>query len=186
MLLPTLLVALVASAGAAPDPGCPKGAPPIEQLVCTDSVLAQQDREMVRLYTQAMQGFEEGERARQEARQSAWLTARNACAQTQAARACVTELYARRIIELKILSGQLTASATANYFCKGATGPVTAAYYPTEPPAALLSYTDRQVIVFVAESGSGARYTAEDVELWEHQGQATVKWNGKDMVCSKR
>ena len=185
MLLPTLLLALGAPAGA-PDAGCPKGAPPIEQLVCSDGVLAQQDRDMVRLYTQSMRSFGDAERARQEARQQAWLTARNACAQAENARACVGELYARRIIELKILSGQLTAAATANYFCKGATGPLTAAYYPTEPAAALLSYSDRQAVAFVAESGSGARYTAEDVELWEHQGQASVKWNGKDMTCSKR
>jgi len=185
MVLPTLLVALSA-ATTAPDAACPKSLPAIEQLVCSDGVLAQQDRDMVRLYTQAMQGFDAGERARQEARQRAWLTARNACAGTQDPRACVADLYNRRIIELKIRSGLLTAPATANYFCKGATGPVTAAYYPTSPPAALLTYGDQQTVAFVAESASGARYTGEDVELWEHQGQATVKWNGKQLVCSKR
>jgi uncharacterized protein len=186
MLLPTLLAALAAAPAAAPAPACPKGAPPIEQLICGDSVLAQDDRDMVRLYTQAMQGFDESERARQEARQRAWLTARNACMQAADPRACVADLYARRMIELKIRSGLLTSPATANYFCKGATAPVTAAYYPTDPPAALLTYADQQAVLFVAESGSGARYAAEDVEIWEHQGQATVKWNGKQMVCSKR
>jgi uncharacterized protein len=186
MVLPTLLVALAAATTTAADTGCPKGSPPIEQLVCSDAALAQQDRDMVRLYTQAMQRFDAGERARQEARQRAWLTARNACVAAPDPRACVANLYNRRIIELKIRSGLLAAPATANYFCKGATGPVTAAYYPTDPPAALVTYGDQQTVAFVAESASGARYTGDDVELWEHQGQASIKWNGKQMVCSKR
>ena len=185
MLLPTLL-ALAAATAAAPAPACPKGAPPIEQLICSDSVLAQDDRDMVRLYTQAMQGFDETDRARQEARQRAWLATRNACMQAANPRACVVDLYARRMIELRIRSGLLTSPVTANYFCKGATAPVTAAYYPTDPPAALLTFADQQAVLFVAESGSGARYAAEDVEIWEHQGQATVKWNGKQMLCNKR
>src|SRR5579862_3759722 len=142
MLLPTLLAALAAATAAAPAPACPKGAPPIEQLICSDGVLAQDDHEMVRLYTQAMQRFDETDRARQEARQRAWLTARNACVQASDPHACVADLYARRIIELKIRSGLLTNPATANYYCKGASVPVTAAYYPTDPPAALLTYAD--------------------------------------------
>ena len=185
MLLPTLLAALQATA-AAPAPACPKGAPPIEQLICGDSVLAQDDRDLVHLYTQAMLGFDETDRARQEARQRAWLALRNACLQATNPRACVADLYARRMIELKIRSGLLTTPATANYYCKGASAPVTAAYYATDPPAALLTYADQQAVLFVAESGSGARYAADDVEIWEHQGQATVKWNGKEMVCTKR
>jgi len=186
MVLPTLLAALGAATAATPDAGCPKNSPPIEQLVCSDAALAQQDKDMVRLYTQAMEHFDASERARQEARQRTWLTARNACAEAQNPRQCVADLYSRRIIELKIRSGLLTAPATANYFCKGAAGPVTAAYYPTDPPSALLSFADQQAVAFVAESASGARYTGDDVELWEHQGQATVKWNGRQMVCSKR
>jgi uncharacterized protein len=186
MLLPTLLAVLGGATAPASAPACPKGAPPIEQLICSDSVLAQDDRDLVRLYTQAMQGFDETDRARQEARQRAWLAARNACMQAADPHACVTALYARRMIELKIRSGLLTSPATANYFCKGATAPVTAVYYPTEPPSALLTYADQQAVLFIAESGSGARYAAEDVEIWEHQGQATVKWNGKQLLCTKR
>src|SRR5690349_1751623 len=125
MLLPTLLVALAAATAAAPAPACPKGSPPIEQLICGDGVLSQDDRDMVRLYTQVMQRLDDTDRARQEARQRAWLAARNACVQASDARACVADLYARRIIELKIRSGLLTSPATANYYCKGASAPVT-------------------------------------------------------------
>ncbi len=45
---------------------------------------------------------------------------------------------------------------------------------------------DKQVIAFVAPSGSGARYVVSNVELWEHHGEATLKWAGKTYACNVR
>ena len=35
-----------------------------------------------------------------------------------------------------------------------------------------------------SRSGSGARYAAPNVELWEHQGEATLDWYGKKLTCA--
>jgi hypothetical protein len=36
----------------------------------------------------------------------------------------------------------------------------------------------------VRDSGSGARYIAADVELWEHHGEARLQWTGKTYTCN--
>jgi len=46
-----------------------------------------------------------------------------------------------------------------------------------------LTYGNDQTIAFVAPSGSGARYTAQNVEFWEHQGEATIDWYGTELRC---
>jgi membrane-bound inhibitor of C-type lysozyme len=49
----------------------------------------------------------------------------------------------------------------------------------------VLSYGDRQVVAFIAESASGARYAAGNVEIWEHQGAATFKWGKTELHCTR-
>ena len=101
-------------------------------------------------------------------------------------RACVTGAYQRRISELKIRAAQLPVFATAQYVCAGAAPTtLTARYYRSDPPAVLIEYQGTEVVAFVAASGSGARYTADDVELWEHQGTATVHWHGQELTCPR-
>ena len=74
---------------------------------------------------------------------------------------------------------------TVTFRCQGLEGqPMTAVFYAmTEPPTAVLTVGDRQVVAFVARSGSGARYTAPGVEFWEHQGEASLQWFGKTYAC---
>jgi uncharacterized protein len=99
---------------------------------------------------------------------------------------CVTVTYQRRIAELQIRNGELGAvPPTVAYRCKGVEAqPVTAVFYAkTEPPAAVLTVGDRQVVAFIAPSGSGARYTAPGVEFWEHHGEASIEWFGKRYTC---
>jgi len=56
-------------------------------------------------------------------------------------------------------------------------------YQETDPPSAVLTNGDDQVIAFIEPSGSGAKYTAANVEFWEHHGEATVTWFGAEMRC---
>jgi uncharacterized protein len=48
----------------------------------------------------------------------------------------------------------------------------------------VLTLGNDQVMAFVARSGSGAKYTAANVEFWEHQGEATLDWFGKKLTCT--
>ena len=124
--------------------------------------------------------------ALQSTAQRACLDERERCATEPDPKGCVASAYQRRIVELQLRSGDLgPVPPTVAYQCPGLEGiPVTAVYYnQTEPPAAVITVGDRQVIAFIARSGSGARYTAAGVELWEHHGEATLKWSGKTYTC---
>ena len=100
-------------------------------------------------------------------------------------RACTEQSYRTRIVELQIKSGQLVAPKAVSFACTGGKDdPFLATFYnETDPPSAAFTYGNDQVIAVVAPSGSGARYTAANVEFWEHQGEATVKWFGTELKC---
>ena len=51
------------------------------------------------------------------------------------------------------------------------------------PSGADLAIGDQHVALERARSGSGARYTARGVELWEHQGTTRIDWFGTVLQC---
>jgi uncharacterized protein len=78
------------------------------------------------------------------------------------------------------------APTPVEFACKGGENkPVTASFYKdTDPQSAVLTVGDDQVIAFVAPAASGARYTAQGVEFWEHQGTASINWFDTKLTCT--
>jgi membrane-bound inhibitor of C-type lysozyme len=97
--------------------------------------------------------------------------------------------FRRRVIELDLQSGQLPATTPVAYRCESReVQPLTltvAFHAQTEPPSAVLSSGERGVVALVARSASGARYVAPDLEFWEHQGEATLRWSGRTWRCRR-
>lgn len=108
------------------------------------------------------------------------------CAEDDNIKDCVALSDQARIVELQIISGQLAAPNTISLECGSSEQtPFLAAFYnDTSPPAAVLTRGQDQVVAFVARSGSGARYTADGVEFWEHQGQVSIDWFGTRLACA--
>jgi uncharacterized protein len=185
MLASLLILALdVLKPSEGPSFDCSKSVAPVPQMICGDRLLSGMDRDMAGLYASALSTESAGAAAQR--RQVAWLASRDACGGTSEQRACVIRAYQRRITELKILDGQLPVFATAHYTCEGAAATqVTASYFESTPPAVLIEYQGDRVVAFVAESGSGARYSTDEVELWEHQGTAALRWRGQNLRCPK-
>ena len=186
MMLSLLILALdVLKPGEGPSFDCSKSIAPVPQMICTDAVLARMDRDMATLYAAALGPDAAG--AATQRRQRAWLSGRDACGGKADQRACLIRAYQQRITELKILAGQVPVFATAQYRCEGAAaGLISARYYQGTPPAVLIDYQGDQVVAFAAEAGSGARYSADAVELWEHQGVAALRWRGQNLRCPKQ
>jgi len=181
-----LLLPLFATAPVA-GPECAAGGDPIQNLICRDATLRAREIEVQRLYRSAEHVLPAPQRAAQRTRHNAWLGERAACAPDPDARNCVADAQGRRIVELKLALGELPVFASATYLCKGHEAtPLTAAYFHSDPPAVLLRFQNQQAIAFAAPSGSGARYSAEGVEIWEHQGVARFTWQGEEMECPKR
>lgn len=53
-----------------------------------------------------------------------------------------------------------------------------------DPPSVVLAVGNQSRVLPIARSGSGARYGAAGVELWEHQGNTQINWNGQVLECT--
>jgi uncharacterized protein len=181
-----LLLALLTPAANTAPADCAAQSDAINRVICADPALASEEAQMQELYAGALK-LSPPQRTAQQARQAAWLRERAGCASDPQTHACVAAQLDRRIVELKIVLAQTQAFATVTYLCEGEDPiPVHAAYYRSDPPAVRLTFSDHDLVAFVAPSASGARYTGEGVEIWEHQGIARLRWAGVERTCPKQ
>ncbi|MBS0322053.1 MAG: MliC family protein [Proteobacteria bacterium] len=121
--------------------------------------------------------------------QKQWLEDRDACATAPNTYNCVRGLYRARIAELQGQYRLVPAHGPFRFACTGAeAGPLVITFFDTDPPSASMETERRTDLLFVAPSGSGARYVGgEGVQYWEHQGVATVTWGepGKEAACTR-
>ncbi|RJG05947.1 hypothetical protein D3870_07875 [Noviherbaspirillum cavernae] len=181
-------VSAAASAGSGPSFDCAKAATAVEKRVCGDTSLAALDRAVANAYAKGMSPKSEwadSDKTSERANQRAWIAERNACAKQKDVKDCATSAYQRRLAVLQIRNGDLMAPTPVEYRCKGLEDkPVTAAFYEkTEPPSAVLTVGNRQVVAFETQAGSGTKYTTKNAEFWEHHGEAMMKWFGKTYSC---
>ncbi len=177
-----------AGSGTGPSFACSKATQAAEKMVCADAGLAELDRALAGAYAKGMNEWPPEDQARERAAQRAWLAERNACAKGAGGSACVKASYQRRFVGLQIRNGDFEVPAAVGYVCQGYEGtPFSAVFYnQPEPRAAVLTFGDRQEIVFAAPSGSGAKYANPRVEFWEHHGEAALTWDGKAYTCRAR
>lgn len=171
--------------GTQPSFDCGKATLAAEKLVCGDPELASADRALAMAFATGMKQWPAEDQTRERAAQRRWLMERNACAKGPNAKDCVRLSYQRRLIELQIRNGELEAPHPVSYRCKGHEDePFQVSFYQqTDPPSAVLTFGDRQEIVFATQSGSGARYSNARVDFWEHHGAAAVTWSGESYTC---
>jgi uncharacterized protein len=168
-----------------PSFDCAKATGQVEQLVCKDAGLAALDRKLADAYAKALKGWPANVAQEQRTFQRGWIKGRNDCWKDSDVRACVENEYKTRLVDVQIKGGLVMAPTPVGYRCKGEATPVMAAFYKdTDPPSAVLTIGNDQVIAFQARSGSGTKYTAANVEFWEHQGEVTLEWFGKKLTCA--
>ncbi len=164
--LPGARASAQSPAAEAPSFDCRSASGQVEQLVCRDAALAALDRKMAQVYAAALGRWPAGIVTTQRAYQRGWIAGRDGCSKADDVRACVAREYQTRIVQIQVTSGQLVAPETVAFTCTGGANQrfFAAFYNDTTPHAAVLTYGDDQVVAFVAPSGSGARYTAPNVE----------------------
>lgn len=168
-----------------PSFDCNKATTKTEQLICGDAALARLDRDLASAYNRSRQQWPAETQHSERQSQLDWISERNACASSTHAQDCIKSSYQRRLIELQIRGGALEAPTPVSYQCKEQEGqPFWASFYnQTEPRSVVLTFGNLQTIAFALPSGSGARYGNQNVDFWEHHGEATVTWNGKSFTC---
>jgi len=174
--------------GAGPTFDCSGASGQVETLICSDAGLSALDRSMAAVYAAATKAWPAKVAAEQRARQRGWIKGRNECWKADDPRACTEQSYRTRIVELQIQSGQLVAPTPLGYACTGGEDqPFFATFYrETDPPSAVITFGDDQVIAFATPSASGAKYATDGVEFWEKGGEASVGWFGTALTCRPR
>ena len=189
MVTTTAMVIAIAGVGAQaparPTFDCAKATGEIETLICKDPALVALDRKLAELYAAALKKLPSRAANEQRTLQRAWAAGRNECVEADDVRACTELTYQMRIVELQIVTGQAKGPKPVDFVCVGGEDrPLTLTFFETEPRSARIQYGGDRIIAFIARSASGSRYTAANVDFWEHQGKATLTWYGSTLSCT--
>jgi uncharacterized protein len=162
---------------------CAKPANKAQQLICSEPQLTDIDRRLQADYQQAL-ARPGADLATLTTAQSAFATIRDGCADFIQVRPCVVEAYQTRLVELAIADPATVVPPVVTYDCPADAGTLTAQFYnQLDPKTAVLDWKGNRVILFIQESGSGARYARQGSEYWEHQGEVTLDLGGTKFVC---
>ena len=170
------------SSPATPSFDCGKATGEFEQMACKDPELAALDRQLADTFAQAL--AKAADKDTLQATQRGWIKGRDECWKADDKPACVREAYIVRIVDLRIQHDLVVIPTAVEYRCDDDAKPFAATFYNDEPRAAVLTWGDDQAIVPAAVSASGARYAAQGVEFWEHQGKASVDFFGNKLTCT--
>ncbi len=176
-----LLIPLgVHAADAGPSFDCAqKSASSVEQRICADPKLAALDRTLAEAYAVATVKAGDDAPALATA-QRAWVKTRNDCWKGSDVPACVETAYRTRTAELQARYRLVAPVGAAKYDCPGPPpAEASAEFFTTDPATALVTFAGATQLMFVAPSGSGARYAGGRRQFWEHQGVAMIRWDGK-------
>jgi uncharacterized protein len=169
-----------APANARPSFNCARvEAKTVPALVCHDAGLAALDRKLAKVYAEAVRKTPVQQPATLRPKQRAWIRERDACEHKHDVRACVETAYRHRIVELEARYALVESTGPVRYACDEDGGEVAATYYKTDPPSLIAEHGDASALMLVVRSGSGAKYESPQGMLWEHQGEAVIRWGAE-------
>jgi uncharacterized protein len=180
----------IAAADAGPSFDCTKKlTSSVEQRICADPKLAALDRQMADVYAAATAKATAADAQALALAQRDWIKGRNDCWKSADVPACVETAYRQRIAELQARYRLIAPVGSGRYQCPGTPArEATAEFFETDPPTALVDFAGATQLMFVAPSGSGARYTGGNRQFWEHQGVAMIRWGAgvSEVSCPMR
>lgn len=170
-----------------PSFDCAKAGTLSEKLICKDEVLSKLDSTLTKVYKSAYRAYPENEKKDLVSEQKVWIKHRDGCTSSSVAISCMTRAYESRISQLQIAGGLVEVPEAVYYKCDGKKENTLTVYFynTTQIPTVVLNLPLKQEMAYSSMSGSGAKYTSEDIEFWEHHGEATLKHNGRTLKCKE-
>lgn len=158
----------------------------IEEMICRDARLSALDRKMAAVYKAASQKALNEHPPVLKAEQRGWIKGRDECWKHSDPQSCVEESYRLRIAELQARYGLVPGKGPIFYTCDGdPKNEVIVTYFQTDPPTLIVERGDQVSLMFLQPSASGAKYQGRNESLWEHQGEARIRWgtDAPEMRC---
>ena len=173
-----------------PSFDCAKSDSDATDAICASPALSALDREMSRLYGLAVTGpnMTEDRKAELKAYQRGWIGGRDECWKANDLDSCVRDNYGMRIHELR--EGYADARAEEGgstgpfaYVCDGIDAGISAVFVQAGDPLVSLKWRNSNVVLPIAESGSGSKYEQGDTVFWIKGDQATFTLDGTAHAC---
>lgn len=180
--------ATLAAPPTGPSFSCKAVAPgSIAALVCSDPKLSALDRQLAQVFAQARAKAKNERPPVLQAEQRGWIKGRDDCWKAQDNRAaCVAFSYERRIVELQARYRLVPARGPVRWACDGNdANELVVTHFETQPASLIAERGDSQSLMVQVPSASGSKYEGRNELLWEHQGEATVRWGyqAPEMRC---
>jgi uncharacterized protein len=148
----------------------------VDKLICGDDQLAALDARMALNYAGAAAQAVRWKLPLPDQDQQTWLRGRGACAARPDARACLAELYARRIAELQASYLLVRGRATVELVCGGEA--VSLYFFDTDPATAVLHRAGQASILYQEKSAGGIRYANGGQMYSEQKGEMRLALGG--------
>ena len=161
----------------------------VAEMVCRDAALARLDRALDKTYTAALKRAAGERPPLLKAEQRGWIKGLEACRKETDVRACAAQSYRRRNAELQARYRLVAGNGPVSYVCGGdPADEVRATYFQTEPGVAIAERGGSVSVMFQQPAASGAKYEGPNEMLWEHKGDATVRWGygAQEMQCARK
>lgn len=157
----------------------------VESMICNDGTLAALDRKLARVFEAASGVAAADGSPALRAEQRGWIKGHDECWKAGDQAQCVGDAYGRRIAELQARYRLVQPNGPVRYRCGATT--VEVHYFATEPPTLMADLDGDTSLMFLERSASGSRYVGRNESLWEHQGEATLRWgyDAPERTCSR-
>lgn len=169
---------------------CTKITDQVELLICVDKYLSDLDHKLRDLLVDEMKMASESGRKEIELHQKDWKKMLNDCWKYPEPWNCISNAYQMRIAYLQVQGKRVSFTGPIQYLCNNdVLVRISATFFRTDPPTALLEIPDRKVIAFLQPSGSGAKYetganSEEHITFWTKGTEAKAARNDiRDIQC---
>lgn len=160
----------------------------IEATICAEPVLAQLDRTLMQVYTQATKKAQSEHPPTLKAEQRGWIKGRNECWKETLQFNCIRTAYEQRISELQAKYRLVPFTGPVRFICNGnPANEVTVNFFQTQPKTLIAEYGDSVSLMHLQPSDSGTKYQGRNESFWQHQGEALISWgfNSDQMRCAR-
>ena len=169
---------------------CRKAQPgTVAGTVCRDPALAELDRALGKTYGAALKAAAGERPPLLKAEQRGWIKGLEECRKEADARTCAERSYRRRNAELQARYRLVAGDGPVSYVCDGnPADEVRVTYHQTEPATLIAERGGAVSLMFQQSAASGAKYEGRNEMLWEHKGDATIRWgyDAKEMQCLRK
>ncbi|UTA48451.1 lysozyme inhibitor LprI family protein [Simiduia sp. 21SJ11W-1] len=149
----------------------------VEQMICSNSTLAELDQQLAKVYQQAKQKATNEHPPRLAAEQRGWIKGRNDCWKAADKQACVSQNYTQRIAELQARYRLVNYQGPVSFYCENdPKNEFIITFFDTQPPTLIAERGDSTSLMLRDTQQPKTLYHGRN-EIFAQKGdEAWIQW----------